>query len=305
MLKKLTKIHIGLRTIKTAAAVVIAMIVVDFAGATTSKLIFAMLGAMAAVMPTFRESLESCISQVIGVLFGAVCGVLLMMLQLDGLVACGIGIVLVITLYNTLHIRFSPTLPCMIVVMICMTPDIQPISYALTRIWDTAIGLGVGIAINSLIFPYDNSNQIRATLESLDSEVIRFLEDLFDGDDVLPDAQEMTGIINSMARQLNTFSNQKLLMHLRRQQEEIETFRICEAKGRELLARMEVLSHMGKPGRLDEDNRKDLAACGAVIRDSRPMNSVMERDVVTNYHVRQILYIRRELIEALQSIQSK
>lgn len=305
MLKKLTKIHIGLRTIKTAAAVVIAMIVVDFAGATTSKLIFAMLGAMAAVMPTFKESLESCISQVIGVLFGAACGVLLMMLPLDGLVACGIGIVLVITLYNTLHIRFSPTLPCMIVVMICMTPDIQPISYALTRIWDTAIGLGVGIAINSLVFPYDNSNQIRTTVESLDSEVIRFLEDLFDGDDELPDAQEMTGIINAMARQLNTFSNQKLLMRLRRQQEEIETFRICEAKGRELLARMEVLSHMGRPGRLDENNRKDLAACGAVIRDSRPLNSVMERDVVTNFHVRQILYIRRELIEALRNIHSK
>jgi len=94
-------------------------------------------------------------------------------------------------------------------------------------------------------------------------------------------------------------------MRLRRQQEEIETFRICEAKGRELLARMEVLSHMGRPGRLDENNRKDLAACGAVIRDSRPLNSVMERDVVTNFHVRQILYIRRELIEALRNIHSK
>ena len=305
MLKKLRKIHIGLRTIKTAAAVVLAMLVVDFAGTTTSKLIFAMLGAMAAVMPTFKESLESCISQVIGVLFGAFCGVLLMLLRLDGLVACGIGIVLVITLYNTLRIRYSPTLPCMIVVMICTTPDIHPISYALTRIWDTAIGLGIGMAINSLVFPYDNSNQIRTTVESLDSEVIRFLEDLFDGDDELPDAQDMTAIINSMARQLNTFSNQRLIMRLSRQQQEIETFRICEEKGRELLARMEVLSHMGKPGRLDDDNRKDLAACGAVIRDCRPLTSLMERDIVTNFHVRQILYIRRELIEALEKAEAK
>ena len=47
-MKKHSRFRIGLRTMKTAAAVVIAMIVVDAYGATTSKLIFAMLGAMAA-----------------------------------------------------------------------------------------------------------------------------------------------------------------------------------------------------------------------------------------------------------------
>ena len=56
MNKKRLRIHIGLRTIKTAIAVIISMIIVDFYGATTSKLIFALLGAMAAVMPTCRES---------------------------------------------------------------------------------------------------------------------------------------------------------------------------------------------------------------------------------------------------------
>lgn len=300
MLKKLTKIHIGLRTIKTAAAVVIAMAVVDFFGATPSKLIFAMLGAMSTIMPSFRESLESCIAQVLGVLFGALIGVVLIRLPISGLAACGAGIVMIITLYNTLRIRYSPSLPCMIVVMLCTTPDIQPISYAMGRIWDTAIGLSVGMVINSLVFPYDNSNQIRTTVESLDHEVIRFLEDLFDGDEEVPDAREMTNIINSMAKQLNTFRNQKLVMRLARQQQQIENFRICEEKARELLARMEVLSHMERPGRLNEENRRRLAACGACIRDNRPLDSVMERDVVTNYHIRQILTLRRELLEALE-----
>jgi hypothetical protein len=109
----------------------------------------------------------------------------------------------------------------------------------------------------------------------------------------------MTKTINAMARQLTIFSNQKLIMQLRRQKSELETFRLCEAKGRELLARMEVLSHMGRPGRLTEENRRRLAACGAVIRDTRPLDSVMERDVVTNYHIRQILTLRLELLDAL------
>jgi len=234
------------------------------------------------------------------VLFGALMGVLLLYLPISGLIACGTGIILVITLYNALRIRFSPSLPCMIVVMLCTTADIEPISYALGRIWDTAIGLSIGMAINTLIFPYDNSAQIRATVESLDREVIRFLEDMFDGDDVMPDAREMTATINAMAGQLKTFSSQMLVMRLKRQQAQIEHFRICEAKARELLARMEVLSHMERPGRLNEENRRRLVSCGADIRDRRPLDSVMERDVVTNYHIRQILRLRRELLDALE-----
>ena len=47
------------------------MVIVDAYGATASKLIFAMLGAMAAVQPTFKASLEACIAQIVGVVFGA------------------------------------------------------------------------------------------------------------------------------------------------------------------------------------------------------------------------------------------
>ena len=92
MKKKHARIHIGLRTIKTAAAVIIAMIIVDFFGTTPSKLIFAMLGAMAAVQPTFQESVESCLTQIVGVLFGAMSGILLLALPLSPLAATGIGI---------------------------------------------------------------------------------------------------------------------------------------------------------------------------------------------------------------------
>ena len=120
------KVRVGLRTVKTAAAVIIAMLVVDLYGTTTSKLIFAMLGAMAAVQPTFKESLEACLTQIVGVLFGAVVGVLLRYIPVHDMVICGVGIVLVITLYNALRIRFSPSLPCLIVVILCTTPDIKP-----------------------------------------------------------------------------------------------------------------------------------------------------------------------------------
>jgi uncharacterized membrane protein YgaE (UPF0421/DUF939 family) len=303
MKTRFLKMPFGLRTLKTAVAVILSMIVVDLYGATTSKLIFAMLGAMAAVQPTFKESVESCLSQIIGVLFGAMAGLVLGWVPIPDLVAAGIGIILVITLYNALRIRFSPSLACFMVVMICTTPDIQPMMHACGRIWDTAIGLGIGMLINTLIFPYDNSRMIRSTVESLDKELIIFLEETFDGDDILPDADRMMKKIDIMRQQLNIFSNQRLWLRLRRQKEQLMIYQLREKKARELLARMEVLSHMGRPGRLNDENRRRLIACGANIRDTRPLDSVLERDVVTNYHIRQILRLRQELLEALKKDQ--
>ena len=304
-MKKLPRLHIGLRTLKTVAAVIIYMVLVELYGTTSSKLIFAMLGAMSAMEPTFTDSLLACITQIVGVFFGAVAGIALRALPIPPLVATGIGIILVITIYNGLRIRFSPSLPCFIVVMLCTGPDIAPMEYALGRIWDSAIGLAIGLLINTLVFPYDNSRQIRATVESLDRELIRFLEDMFDGDENLPGPAEMTARIDTMSAQLTIFSNQRLFLRLRRQKDQLEHFRLCQKKARELLARMEVLSSMERPGRLSEESRRRLEACGAQIRDTRSLDAVTERDVVTNYHIAQILRLRRELLDALPPNQQR
>lgn len=291
---------IGLRTAKTAAAVVISMLIVDLYGATTSKLFFAMLGAMAAVQPTFKDSVESCLAQLVGLILGAAAGILLLLMPISSIAATAIGIVLVITLYNTLGIHYPPSIPCFMVVTLCTATDIDVLPYVLGRFWDTAIGLGVGMVINTLIFPYDNSRQIRSIVDSLNRDVIHFLEDLFDGDEIIPDAQEMTRKMNNMGRQILIFSNQKFLLHPKRQKHKLEQFHICEAKARVLLARLEVLSRMGIPGRLNDENRKRLESCGAKIMDMRPLDSVTERDVVTNYHVSQILTLRRELLDIFE-----
>lgn len=302
MHRKRQRIPIGLRTIKTALAVIVAMVVAEAAGMSTSRYVFAMLGAMAAMEPTVKDSVEACIVQTLSLILGGIMGVALLMLKLPMLVTTGLGIVLVIVFYNAFRLRFSPSLACLIVVTLCTASVEQPMLYAAGRVWDTAIGLLVGLAINTLIFPYDNSSQIRSLIESLDQEVIRFLEDMFDGDDVLPDAEKMTRTINDMAKQLTIFSNQRLIHRLSRQKEELEQFRRCEGMARELLARMEVLSRMGRPGRLNDENRQRLKLCGAEIRDTRSLKNPQERDMVTNYHVRQMLYLRQELLESMQEL---
>lgn len=291
--------HIGLRTAKTAASVILAMVIVDAYGASSARLIFAMLGAMSAVQPTFKGSVQACATQISGVIFGALAGVVLLGLGLPPLAATGVGIVALISLYNGFQVQLSPSLPCLVLVTVCTTGDIQPMDYALNRIWDTAIGLGVGMAINTLVFPYDNSLQIRNTAQSLEREVIRFLEDMFDGDENFPKAETMTRQIDLMTRQLKVFSDQRLLLHRRRQREQLAAFRLCQGRARVLVAHMEVLGRMEAPGVLSQENRQALENCGARILDPRTPGDPTDTDIVTNYHVSQILRLRGELIRAL------
>ena len=300
MMKKRSRFHIGMRTIKTVVSVVIAMLIVETNVSPYTNLSVAMLGAIAAVQPSFRESVYTGMSQVVGSAVGLTVGILLLQLPIDHILTTAISVVIVILLYNLLHITYSPSLPVLMVVILCTSEGIEPVvPWALGRLWDTTIGVAVGLVINTLFFPYDNSKRIRFTVESLDEELINFLENMFDGDNEMPDTEVMAKKVRSMQNELAIFEKQKLIGHLRRQEQEIEKFRICEQKSRELVARIDLLSLMGVPGRLSEENRQRLKASGAVIRDERHMDAPTERDIVINYHVRQILTVRRELLEAL------
>ena len=299
------RIHVGRRTLKTAAAVIISIVLVSFYGVSASKMTFAMLGAMGVMENSFKRSVEACLTQIVGMLCGAAAGVLLLQLPIHWLVCVGIGIVFVITIYNVFHIPFSPGLPCLIVLTVCTTSDLVPFSYAIERLWDTAIGLGVGLLINVLVLPYDNSFKIRNSIEYLKEEVIFFLEDMFDGDMQYPDTEKLTKTITEMAGQLGILSEQWFPLWRKQNARRLAILQECEGKSRQLLAQMEVLSRMTKPGRLSPENRKRLEECGAKIRDTRQIDIMQEADVITNYHVEQILNLRQVLMEELMQFPVK
>jgi uncharacterized membrane protein YgaE (UPF0421/DUF939 family) len=234
------------------------------------------------------------------VLLGALISLLLLILPIHSIIQCMIGILMTITMYNAFRIRFSPSLPCMLIVIMCTTEGIQPIPYAVNRFWDTAIGLSVGMAINTLVFPYDNSRRIRSIVDSLDQEVLNFLEEIFDGDSILPDDRSLLRKIDELESQLQIFSQQKFWHHHRQQSEKLARFRRCSSHARQLVSHMEVLCHLECVGILSDENRNCLLDCGANIRDERKLALLQEADVVVNYHVAQVLRLRSELLEVLK-----
>lgn len=300
MLKKWSILRIGPRTLKTALAVTLSIVMVSFYGSSTSNLIFATIGALSAMGATFKESLESCFSQIAGVLFGVIAGVLLLSMHMPTLLASGIGVIVVITFYNLLRLRISPTLACIVVVTICNLTNTTPFVYALERIWDTAIGLFIGMLINLFIFPYDNSKQIRNTIYRLDKELILYLEDMFDGDENMPNVNKMLNSLDEIDHGLKIFSDQKLLYHRKKQKNTLTSLWDCEEKARQLVIHLEILSSLPFPGVLNLYNRERLERNGAKIKDQRVPAEPTELDVVTNFHVSQVLNLRRELINTLR-----
>ena len=300
MLKKWSRLRIGPRTLKTALEVTLSIVMVSFYGSSTSNLIFATIGALSAMGATFKESLESCFSQIAGVLFGVIAGVLLLSMHMPTLLASGIGVIVVITFYNLLRLRISPTLACIVVVTICNLTSTTPFVYALERIWDTAIGLMVGMLINLFIFPYDNSKQIRNTIHRLDKELILYLEDMFDGDENIPNVNKMLHSLEEIDHGLKIFSDQKLLYHRKKHRSDLHSLKDCEEKARQLVIHLEILSARPFPGVLNLYNRERLERNGAKIKDQRIPAEPTELDVVTNFHVSQVLNLRRELINNLK-----
>lgn len=292
------KIPVGMRTIKTALAVILALSVVEQYGASPSKVVFATIGAISAVPPTFTASLLACLTQICGVTIGVLLALLMMVLNVPDMVAVGIGIILILASYQYFHLKLVPVLPCLVLVNICLNPEVEAFAYSTGRIWDTAIGLGIGLLVNTLIFPYDNSRTIRQTMIGLDQDLILFLEDMFDGDTQLPETEVLEKKIDALESQLVLFSQQRLLRR-KRQKRVLQQLRSCEDTAQELLVELETLRNMEHLGCLNEENREALRALGAQVKQVCQVSPHTVEDTVVNYHVARVLHLRQELKENL------
>ncbi len=301
MYNYLRKLHIpvGLRTLKTAIAVTISLLVIEHLGASSAKMIFAVIGSIAAMENSLKGALRNCVSQIVGVVIGVLLSMLMRQLPIPGVAAVGIGIVVTMVIFQLLHLHQSPVLACLILVIICTDSSITAHSYGLARIWDTAIGLGIGLAVNMLIVPYDNSKKIRRLLLSLDNDLILFLEDMFDGDDHLPDTDKMVGLNDQLEIQLAIFSDQRLFRR-KRQKTALRQFQRCQDLARELLVEVRTLRNMERPGRLSEHNRHRLGLLGAKVPKLKLSGDFSTKEIVCNYHVERVLDLRESLKKELE-----
>ena len=299
----LRKLHIpvGMRTVKTAIAVSISLLVIEHLGTSSAKIIFSVIGAMAAMDNSLKASLRNCVAQIGGVIIGMVLAIIMRQFPIPGVAAVGIGIVITMAIFQLLHWNQSPVLACLILVTICTDASIVAHTYCIERIWDTAIGLGIGLAVNMLIVPYDNSKKMRRLMDSLDKDLVDFLYDMFDGDELLPDTDEVSGVYDELEIQLAIFADQRLFRR-KRQKTLLSQLQRCQDLARELLVELRALRNMNRTGRLNEHNRHRLHLLGADVPKLKSKGEFSTEEIVINYHVSRALDLREALKRELDKM---
>ena len=108
--------------------------------------------------------------------------------------------------------------------------------------------------------------------------------------------------VAGIEKQLAIMGGQRWLHHRKRHKSALSHLQVCDEKARALVTELEALAMMERVGHLTPLNRERLEVCGVVVGDGETAEKGRIEDIVTNYHVTQVLALRRELREELSKL---
>lgn len=152
----LEKCHLGLRTLKTALAVVLAASFAKYVLNVTP--FFACIGAVAAMDSSIPRSFRSAIIRDLGTFAGGTIGILAGMMFHGAVdnntVLLGIGVIPLIIFINLTKVHDSIVPGCVTFFATVFLNDASGTwSYGSVRILNTFVGTVIALAVNYLIFP--------------------------------------------------------------------------------------------------------------------------------------------------------
>lgn len=278
--------HVGLRTVKTGAAVALALLFATLRGSPAP--IFAAIGAIVAMNRTLGDAFQSCVTQFFGIIAGAGFGLLFVTLFGNfRYIGIGLGIIGLILVCIQFRLHFAVPLACIVFVSICLSPPDEAFIYSVNRLLDTSIGLVTALAINVAIKPYNNRAQISKLLTHLLQTIPHYI-----GERVLhghyPDLSPLHAQLDRISEELEIFEKQNWPRHSDHDQQTVY-LRGCEQLAQTMVHELGALCAMDERGRLSRANAERLGVLGLRVPETMPGDAHTEADVVGNYHLSNLL----------------
>lgn len=283
-----TKLHIGFRTFKTALAVTLALLIAHFMNSNMP--IFSAIGAISAMSRTLGDSITACKNQLIGTVCGCCIGYLFAIVfpvMLSPII--GIGIIIVILIGNKLKIYLSIPLSCIVFVGICLYDAGTPLSYALSRFFDTSIGLVVALVINLFIKPYNNRRRIsnmlihfvQALPEYIDERVINLH---------YPDLTHLEHSLKMLDIEIELFEKQKFPVNPIRQEVSVY-LRGCKQLAQRIYDELNAICLMDSTGFISKEYYEIMKSYHLCTKEPENFcdENKTESDIVLCYHVKNII----------------
>ena len=257
---------IGFRTIKTAIAVTLSIIV-----AKILDLEYPFFIAMTAIISmdkTMGNSLKMGRNRIVGTFFGACIGIALSYIDRGNPFLCGIGMIILIQVCNAAGLKGSITIGGIVLVAIMVHTDKTPLFYGFHRTLDTAIGASLSFLVNALIFPYSTIKRLDETTIQLWNQTDACIMALKNHEVI--NSAEIHNVLKNIEMELILYDNEFLLKKKRKYVDELK---IHYQMSERLLLELEVLETLN--------------------RDKYPE--------VFEYHINQALNIYNHYIQELQT----
>ncbi len=164
--KELRALVPGMRTLKTAITVVLC-VALGHASPYASPFFIALAGIITIQVSTI-DSYKMGRTRILGTVVGALVGLVFAVIGPENPLLAGVGIVVVIQICDKL--KWNPAIQIATVVFMAIMTNMRghdPLTYSLSRLADTSIGVLVALGINYFIAPYNNLPQIKSSFKML------------------------------------------------------------------------------------------------------------------------------------------
>ena len=292
------RFRIGLRTLKTALAVTVSLLIASLLGDLS---IFPALSAFAVMARTFEEGLQECRNQAVGIAIGGFLGCMTVLIHPHPPIwVISLGVMAIIVLCTSLRVTYSCGLSVAIFVVSCMTAQDQVIASTLTRLIHTAIGLLVGLAVNYLIVPYDNSKKIYELFQAQIDLLPKLLnQSLIQG--IYPDLKPVDELMDRLQYEMTIYHHQRF-RHKNRQRDEHTYMSGCLQLAERIRQELHCLRGMDTVGVPNEEHICQLRCIGLTVPEYGLIfrHSTEEENTVANYHLEKLLEARKFLVKMLE-----
>lgn len=285
------KIKIGMRTIKTALAVTIAISISYLLNLNSP--FFAAIAAIITLQGNIVDSFRMGRDRILGTIIGAVIGLASSYVALGNPIVIGLGIIVLIYISNLIHFNKTITISSVVFISIMLNPNGGSILlYSLFRVLDTFVGISVAVIVNLIISPPFSRDIVTGTCKEI-VEKCHIAMKLMVLKENMP-LEEIGDELAILEREYPTYKREEE-SHL------VKEGKVDLHEARKLINKLYhniyLLDEMGKECRISSENVTALNKMYEI--EILPSEDLTNEEIVYNYHLNQSLEILKKLSHAL------
>lgn len=290
--------YVGMRTIKTAIAVVLAVYLSQIIGSNYP--IFMVIAAIVAMNRTITGSFQSAKDLMIGNAFGASMGLLFALFFPETrAILMGVGIILIIHFCNRLKISNAIPLSCIVFSSICLNMGTSdPMIYSINRLVDTFIGLIIAIIINVVFKPYNNLPKIRKKIRLIQKCFEPFIDERVLHNRI-PELDVLQEDFKELDDEILMYENEWFGRQKRKG--EAAHLRGCQQLLVKMFDELSAICSMDSTPLPSKENLLRMQKIGFQIPDEMPITCMCsdEDNIVLNFHLKNLLDANNFLTELM------